>query len=64
MDDWDDFGGYEDYEPSPYNGDDLDGGYHDGHYEADDYYEDGEDLYEDYEPLPLEDELYEADLPW
>ncbi len=41
------FDSYEPYEPSPYNGDDLDGGYHDGHWEN--------------EAEPWEDDLYEED---
>jgi hypothetical protein len=42
--DEDDYG-YEDYEASPYNGDDLDGGAHDEFHYEDDYYaaeDDGE----------------------
>jgi|6_EtaG_2_1085325.scaffolds.fasta_scaffold54490_5 hypothetical protein len=57
--DEDDFG-YEDYEASPYNGDDLDGGAHDGHYEAEDYYEDTVELEESYDPPGWEDDLYHA----
>jgi len=40
----DDDYGYEDYEPSPYNGDDLDGGAHDEFFYDDDYYEEEDDL--------------------
>jgi hypothetical protein len=44
-------GGYEDYEPSPYYGDDLDGG-------VEDYYEDDYDLIEAQEVQPWEDDCY------
>lgn len=60
--DEDDYG-YEEYEASPYNGDDLDGGYHDGHWEGDEPedlpYNDDVDLDEAHNPYPWEDEAYE-----
>ena len=56
MDD-DMFGGYEEYEASPYNGDDLDGGYHDGHWEM----EDESDEDDDEAPYGPTDEFFYAD---
>jgi len=56
MDEDDFYGGYEDYEPSPNNGDDIDG------VDLDDfYYEDDADIDEPYEDWYGED-LYEEDF--
>lgn len=62
--DEDDFGGYEDYEPSPYNGDDLDGGAHDGDEDEGYYGPTDEFFYADeaqYENI-IEDEQYESEF--
>ena len=58
-DDW----GYEDYEPSPYNGDDLDGGAHDEYYGPTDefFYADEWELESHYDAEPWEDDCYEME---
>ena len=73
--DEDDFGGYEEYEPSPYNGDDLDGGAHDGDYEDElDHLAEGDEdegyygptdefFYADEDALENHVECYGDDLP-